>query len=184
MGTSLSRPRRVRVVVQKPWLVSLFPCPQVGRGRPLNLQNHRDCMVTLRITFFLLPPLQVSPSQSPPRCSMRLIVRLRQPFNALLLAQHDGEFRRIASDDDIIAQVKDADTVNGMMVVKTLKIRSCIVCFGRNRFVGSFLSRHFLLYVCTQSYYIFQQLSFSFSTATDRKRNGSLEYRTVTQGKR
>ncbi|KAG1896289.1 uncharacterized protein F5891DRAFT_983633 [Suillus fuscotomentosus] len=54
--------------------------------------------------------------------AMRLIIRLGQPFSALLLAQHGGEYRRIASDDDIIAQVKDVVSVHNMMDVRTLKI--------------------------------------------------------------
>ncbi|KAG2339145.1 hypothetical protein BDR05DRAFT_968226, partial [Suillus weaverae] len=47
--------------------------------------------------------------------AMRLIVRLGQPFSAFLLAQQrSGEYKRIASDRDIITQVKDADSVHGM----------------------------------------------------------------------
>jgi len=54
---------------------------------------------------------------------MRLIVRLRQPFSAFLLVQQrSGEYKRIASDRDIIAQVKDVDSVDGMMDVRTLEI--------------------------------------------------------------
>ncbi|KAG0707633.1 hypothetical protein DFH29DRAFT_634618 [Suillus ampliporus] len=40
--------------------------------------------------------------------ALRLIVRLEQPFSAFLLAwQRGGEYKRIASDQNIIAQVKD-----------------------------------------------------------------------------
>ncbi|KIK40134.1 hypothetical protein CY34DRAFT_40708, partial [Suillus luteus UH-Slu-Lm8-n1] len=40
--------------------------------------------------------------------ALRLLVRLGQPFSALLLAQqHSGEYKRIASDNDIIGQVND-----------------------------------------------------------------------------
>jgi hypothetical protein len=54
---------------------------------------------------------------------LRLIVRLGQPFNAFLLAQQRGrEYKRIASDRDIIAQVKDMASVQGMMDVRTLEI--------------------------------------------------------------
>ncbi|KAG1780715.1 hypothetical protein EV702DRAFT_1080116 [Suillus placidus] len=55
---------------------------------------------------------------------MRLIVRLGQPFSAFLLAQQrSGEYKRIASDRDIITQVKDVDYdyVHGMDV-RTLEI--------------------------------------------------------------
>ncbi|KAG2091341.1 uncharacterized protein F5147DRAFT_723863 [Suillus discolor] len=47
---------------------------------------------------------------------MRLIVRLGQPFSAFLLARQRGkEYKRIASDHDIVAQVKDVNCVDSMM---------------------------------------------------------------------
>ncbi|KAG2356060.1 hypothetical protein BDR07DRAFT_1613333 [Suillus spraguei] len=50
--------------------------------------------------------------------ALRLMVRLRQPFNAFLLArQHIGEYKRIASDYDIIAQVKDITSIDNMDVM-------------------------------------------------------------------
>ncbi|KAG2339178.1 hypothetical protein BDR05DRAFT_1003595, partial [Suillus weaverae] len=56
--------------------------------------------------------------------AMRLIVRLGQPFSAFLLAQQrSGEYKRIASDRDIITQVNDVDSVHGMDVrLRTLEI--------------------------------------------------------------
>jgi hypothetical protein len=55
--------------------------------------------------------------------ALRLIVRLGQPFSAFLLArQVNGEFKRIASDHDIIAQVKDITFVDNMMDIRTLEI--------------------------------------------------------------
>ncbi|KAG1876651.1 hypothetical protein DFJ58DRAFT_755529, partial [Suillus subalutaceus] len=51
------------------------------------------------------------------------IVRLGQPFGAFLLArQRNREFKRIASDHDIIAQVKDMTSVDNMMDIRTLEI--------------------------------------------------------------
>ncbi|KAG2357882.1 hypothetical protein BDR07DRAFT_1379798 [Suillus spraguei] len=53
---------------------------------------------------------------------LRLIVRLRQPFFALLLAQQwGGEYKRIASDSNIIAQVNGVASVD-MMNVRMLDI--------------------------------------------------------------
>ncbi|KAG2353418.1 WD40-repeat-containing domain protein [Suillus spraguei] len=53
---------------------------------------------------------------------LRLIVRLRQPFVALLLAQQwGGEYKRIASDSNIIAQVNGVASVD-MMDVRMLDI--------------------------------------------------------------
>ncbi|KAG2362239.1 hypothetical protein BDR07DRAFT_1357912 [Suillus spraguei] len=55
--------------------------------------------------------------------ALRLIVHLGQPFGAFLLArQRDGEFKRIASDRDIIAQVKNMTSVDNMMDIRTLEI--------------------------------------------------------------
>ncbi|KAG1738890.1 uncharacterized protein EDB91DRAFT_1249063 [Suillus paluster] len=61
-------------------------------------------------------------SESSERAS-RLIVRLGQPFGAFLLAQlRIGEYKRIAPDHNIIAQVKDVASVRSMMNVRTLEI--------------------------------------------------------------
>ncbi|KAG0705621.1 WD40-repeat-containing domain protein [Suillus ampliporus] len=55
--------------------------------------------------------------------ALRLIVRLGQPFGAFLLAQQrGGEYRRIASDHDIVAHTQDMAAVHRMMDVRTLEI--------------------------------------------------------------
>ncbi|KAG2142890.1 uncharacterized protein EDB93DRAFT_598081 [Suillus bovinus] len=55
--------------------------------------------------------------------ALRLMVRLGQPFNAFLLArQRDGEFKRIASSRDIIAQVKDMTLINYLMDIRILEV--------------------------------------------------------------
>jgi hypothetical protein len=52
-----------------------------------------------------------------------LIAHLGQPFSAFLLAQQWGvEYKRIASDQNITAQVKDMTAVRDMMDVRTLEI--------------------------------------------------------------
>ena len=54
---------------------------------------------------------------------LRLIVHLGQPFAAFLLAQQwGGEYKRIASEHDIIAKVKDITSVRDMMDIRTLEI--------------------------------------------------------------
>ncbi|KAG2147810.1 uncharacterized protein EDB93DRAFT_1250323 [Suillus bovinus] len=54
--------------------------------------------------------------------SLRLMVHLGQEFSALLLAQQRvGEYKRIASDHHIIAQVKDTASID-IMDIKTLDI--------------------------------------------------------------
>ncbi|KAG1748038.1 hypothetical protein EDB19DRAFT_236797 [Suillus lakei] len=55
--------------------------------------------------------------------ALRLIVHLGQPFGAILLAQQrSGEYKRIASEHDIIAQVKDMASLPNIMDVRTLEI--------------------------------------------------------------
>ncbi|KAG1814088.1 hypothetical protein EV424DRAFT_42526 [Suillus variegatus] len=55
--------------------------------------------------------------------SLRLLVRLARPFGGLLLAQQwSGEYKRIASDNNIIAQVRDMASVDDMMDVRMLEI--------------------------------------------------------------
>ncbi|KAG1816705.1 WD40-repeat-containing domain protein [Suillus subaureus] len=54
---------------------------------------------------------------------LSLLVRLARPFGAFLLAQrHGGEYKRIASDNNIIAQVRDMASFDGIMDVRTLEI--------------------------------------------------------------
>ncbi|KAG2160223.1 uncharacterized protein EDB93DRAFT_47699 [Suillus bovinus] len=54
---------------------------------------------------------------------LRLIVRLGQEFSAFLLMQQRGrEYKRIASDRDIIAQVKDMTSIHNMTDVRSLEI--------------------------------------------------------------
>ncbi|OAX36019.1 hypothetical protein K503DRAFT_331321 [Rhizopogon vinicolor AM-OR11-026] len=54
---------------------------------------------------------------------LREVVRLGQPFSAFLLAQQRSrQYKRIASDHNIIAQVKNMASVRDMMDVRTLEI--------------------------------------------------------------
>ncbi|KAG1852401.1 hypothetical protein C8R48DRAFT_354214 [Suillus tomentosus] len=54
--------------------------------------------------------------------SLRLMVHLGQAFSALLVAQqHVGEYKRVASDHNIIAQVKDPASID-IMNIRTLDI--------------------------------------------------------------
>ncbi|KAG0698020.1 hypothetical protein DFH29DRAFT_124342 [Suillus ampliporus] len=55
--------------------------------------------------------------------ALRLIVRLGQPFHAFVLAQQrGGEYKRIATERNIIAQVQDMSSVRSMMDVRTVEI--------------------------------------------------------------
>ncbi|KAG1882428.1 hypothetical protein F4604DRAFT_425327 [Suillus subluteus] len=55
--------------------------------------------------------------------ALQLIVRLGQPFSAFLLAQQrGGEYKRVATDHDIIAQVRDMASAHSVMDIRTLEI--------------------------------------------------------------
>jgi hypothetical protein len=57
--------------------------------------------------------------------ALRLIVRLGQQFSAFLLMQQRGglgEYKRIASDRDIIAQVEDMTSIHDIIDIRRLEI--------------------------------------------------------------
>ncbi|KAG2747696.1 hypothetical protein P692DRAFT_20834968 [Suillus brevipes Sb2] len=55
--------------------------------------------------------------------ALRLLARLGQPFSAFLLAQQlSGEYKRVASDRDIIVQVNDVVSVGDLMDIRTVEI--------------------------------------------------------------
>ncbi|KAG1780743.1 heterokaryon incompatibility protein-domain-containing protein [Suillus placidus] len=109
---SRGRPARQSFLLVRPW-----------DRRLLDLPDYADD--TESVDDFTLPGSPREEGPVDPESSeraMRLIVRLGQPFSAFLLAQQrSGEYKRIASDRDIITQVKDVDYVHGMDV-KTLEI--------------------------------------------------------------
>ncbi|KAG2139986.1 hypothetical protein BD769DRAFT_1696380 [Suillus cothurnatus] len=96
-----------------------------------------ESMEDLSVSECSLPPSENEPVYS--ECeshsrALRLIVRLGQPFGAFLLArQRGGEYKRIASDRNIIAQVKDMASVGDMMHIRTLEIMCLHVFFIERR---------------------------------------------------
>ncbi|KAF8124549.1 hypothetical protein EV363DRAFT_1132057, partial [Boletus edulis] len=101
---SLTEPRRLFFV--HPWIRDLRdPLDSSTWGYTDDDEHDSDSDPE---TATRSPP--TSPSQVVPAATMddytralRLVVRLQQPFHALLLQQQpNGEFRRIAADDEII----------------------------------------------------------------------------------
>ncbi|KAG2039983.1 hypothetical protein BDR03DRAFT_1090112 [Suillus americanus] len=77
----------------------------------------------LSVSESTLPPSEDEVYSESHSRALRLIVRLGQPFGAFLLArQRGGEYKRIASDRNIIAQAKDMASVGDMMNIRTLEI--------------------------------------------------------------
>ncbi|KAG1776044.1 hypothetical protein EV702DRAFT_1269102 [Suillus placidus] len=109
---SRGRPGRQSFLLVRPW-----------DRRLLELPDYADD--TESVDGFTLPGSPGEEGLVDPESSeraMRLVVRLGQPFSAFLLAQQrSGEYKRIASDRDIITQVKDVDSVHGMDI-RTLEI--------------------------------------------------------------
>jgi hypothetical protein len=121
---SPARPTRKAFLLVRPWDRSL-----------LELNDFEDFADTQSLEDFSRPvsPLFDSPFGSlganspvdsePYSRELRLIAHLGQPFSAFLLAQQwGGEYKRVASDQNIIAQVKDMTVVRDMMDIRTLDI--------------------------------------------------------------
>ncbi|KAH7904324.1 hypothetical protein BJ138DRAFT_934634 [Hygrophoropsis aurantiaca] len=107
---SPSRPPRWEMLLVRPW--------------NRNLLGAADIASDVRNAAAAPPPSNAIPlgpsSQPPPEFdalteAFKLVARLKQRFAALLLVRgHGGEYKRIASDYDIIAQVRD---VNKLLVM-------------------------------------------------------------------
>jgi len=119
---SRTRPSRRALFLVRPWDRSLLELPdfaddtQSVDDSTLPGSPSRDSLIE--------SPAEYGPydSESHSR-GLRLIVHLGQPFAAFLLAQQwGGEYKRIASDHDIIAQVKNMASVRDMMDIRTLEI--------------------------------------------------------------
>ncbi|KAG1780745.1 hypothetical protein EV702DRAFT_1042967 [Suillus placidus] len=109
---SRGRPARQSFLLVRPWDRRLLELPDYAD----DIKSVDD--FTLPGSFGEEGPVDPGSSQR----AMRLIVRLGQPFSTFLLAQQrSGEYKRIASDRDIITQVKDVDYVHGKDV-RTLEI--------------------------------------------------------------
>ncbi|KAG2349765.1 hypothetical protein BDR05DRAFT_252598 [Suillus weaverae] len=118
---SRARPTRQTFLLVRPW------------DRCLELPDFADDTQSMEDWSAPESPSHESPGGSPKEKdhvdseahsrALRLIVRLGQPFGAFLLAQQrGGEYKRIASECDIIAQVRDMASVDNMMDVRTLEI--------------------------------------------------------------
>ncbi|KAG1908426.1 uncharacterized protein F5891DRAFT_992954 [Suillus fuscotomentosus] len=121
---SRTRPIKQTLLLVRPWDRSLLELPDFA-----NLLDDTESEGDYRTPPF--SPSDDSPSHSLVKQdgvdlesrALRLLVRLGQPFGAFLLArQRGGEYKRVASDRDIIAQVKDVSSVQDLMDIKTVEI--------------------------------------------------------------
>ncbi|KAG2361269.1 hypothetical protein BDR07DRAFT_1410263 [Suillus spraguei] len=124
---SRARPTRRSFLLIRPWDRRLFQLPDYADDTDsVDDDDSIDDDDSVDDDDFALPELPGEQGLVDPQLSdraMRLIVRLGQPFRAFLLKeQRSGEYKRIASDYDIITQIRDVDPVPGMMDVRTLEI--------------------------------------------------------------
>jgi len=120
--SSRTRPSRRTLFLVRPWDRSLLELPDFADDSQsvddFTLPGSPSCDSLAEF------PAEHGPydSESHSR-GLRLIVHLGQPFAAFLLAQQwGGEYKRIASDHDIIAKVKDITSVRDMMDIRILEI--------------------------------------------------------------
>ncbi|KAG1852354.1 heterokaryon incompatibility protein-domain-containing protein [Suillus tomentosus] len=132
---SSPRPTMQTFLLVRPWNRYLLELPDFAEPSGLAGLLDVDDDMQSEEDYWSAPgsPVQNSPSSGgfpeaqesvDPELSdraLRLTARLEQRFGAFLLAQQrGGEYKRIASDHDIIAQVKDLSSILDM--VKTLEI--------------------------------------------------------------
>jgi hypothetical protein len=110
---SLARPFQKTVLLVRPWNRRLLELPDEIQGVEDEFVSH-PASQDLPVGFLGEHGTIDHDYQSR---ALRLTVRLGQRFNALLLIQqHDGRYKRIASEGDIIAQVKDMSSIQNMNV--------------------------------------------------------------------
>jgi hypothetical protein len=119
---SRSKPTLQTFLLVRPWDPYLLELPDFA-DNPHGVDNWsvRGSMFHDTLSIFSSETGPLNPQLR--SRALRLIVRLGQPFSAFLLArQRGGEYKRIASDRDIIAQVKDVAGSVHKMHVRTLEI--------------------------------------------------------------
>ncbi|KAG2743754.1 hypothetical protein P692DRAFT_20168015 [Suillus brevipes Sb2] len=110
---SLTRPFQKKVFLVRPWDRRLLELPDETQGVEDEFVPHP---ASQDLADGLLGEHGAVDHDYQSR-ALRLIVRLGQQFNALLLIQqYDGGYKRIASDGDIIAQVRDTSSIQNMTV--------------------------------------------------------------------
>ena len=125
---SRARPSPQSFLLVRPWDRSLLELPDFERPPDFSDTKNMDDwsppaspMRARSPVVFFEKHLPIG-SESHLR-ALQLMVRLRQPFSALLLAQQwGGEYKRIASDQNIIAQIDDVASIHNMMDIRTLEI--------------------------------------------------------------
>ncbi|KAG1758138.1 heterokaryon incompatibility protein-domain-containing protein [Suillus occidentalis] len=119
---SRSKPTLQTFLLVRPWDPYLLELPDFA-DNPHGVDNWSVPGSMFRDTLSMFSSETGSINPQLHLRALRLIVHLGQPFNAFLLArQRGGEYKRIASDHNITAQVKDLAGSIHKMHVRTLEI--------------------------------------------------------------
>jgi hypothetical protein len=116
-----ARPIEQKFILVRPWDRSLLELPDVVEPSDFGSiaeseEDHETSPSSPSHDWSSGPPV----NQDLELRAFRLLVRLGQPFSAFLLAQQrSGEYKRIASDHDIIGQVDD---IKNPMDIRTIEI--------------------------------------------------------------
>jgi len=122
---SRKMPNRQKLLLVRPWDRNLMELYDIAE--PSSLADH-DAQSVGTEHSTTVPDSSLGDSDDVPDLesdsrALRLVVDLGQPFRALLLVAARGrEYNRIATDHDIVAQVKNMASVRDLMDVKTLEI--------------------------------------------------------------
>ncbi|KAG1846271.1 hypothetical protein F4604DRAFT_1688415 [Suillus subluteus] len=115
---SQAKPIRWTFLLVRPWDRYLLGVPDFAEQPDFtnNMESVKDWTEPKSLMDDSDKLLGGSPVEEEPGSrALKLVVRLRQPFNAFLLAQqHVREYKRTASDHNIIAQVKDIASIDDM----------------------------------------------------------------------
>ncbi|KAG1743034.1 hypothetical protein EDB19DRAFT_581610 [Suillus lakei] len=128
---SRARPTQQTILLVRPWDRRLLELPDFGEQ--LDFADEEESVGDWSEPKSPLDDSEESPGGSPVEeeavhleshsRALRLMVRLAQPFSAFLLAQQRvGEYKRIATDHDIIAQIRGMASDHDMMDIRTLEI--------------------------------------------------------------
>ncbi|KAG1728160.1 uncharacterized protein EDB91DRAFT_1350176 [Suillus paluster] len=112
------------LLLVRPWSRDLLGLPNLGELLDVgdDTQNEDNLWSSSEASGGFAREDQQVVSESSEQ-AFRLLVRLGQRFGAFLLArQGGGEYKRIASDRDIMAQIKDMASVVNTMDIRTIEI--------------------------------------------------------------
>jgi len=113
---SCTMPNRQKLLLIRPWDRNLLELQDFAQ--PSDLGD--DDVHSIESEDYQTPPSSPSFESYDAGRALRLLARLRKPFRAFLLAQQwGGEYKRIAADHDIVAEVND---MTSMMDIRTLEI--------------------------------------------------------------